>query len=98
LRYFDWFRNKKIRSDLFKMKTPEVPCTCPHCGHPDEKFHPVRHECGRPYLRDFFDTQMHPRDPNSTGIYSGRFREGVFLVLTLIGLGLYLLSSFGVWE
>jgi hypothetical protein len=49
-------------------------------------------------MRDYIDTQMHPRDPNPTGIYSGRFWARVFLVLTLIGLGLYLLSSFGVWK
>jgi predicted amidophosphoribosyltransferase len=80
------------------MRPREIPLTCPHCGHHDEKFHSVCPECGRPYVRDYIDTQMHPRDPNPTGIYSGRFWARIFLVLTLIGLGLYLLSSFGVWK
>ena len=39
---------------------------------------------------------MHPRDPNPAGIYSGRFWARVFLVLTLTGLILYLLYSFGI--
>lgn len=77
------------------MKAPKVPFTCPHCCYTDKKFHHVCPECGRPYVRDYIDTQMHPRDPNPTGIYSGMFWARIFLVLTILGLALYFLSSFG---
>ena len=57
------------------MHPAEEPCklppfTCPRCGHKDNEFHAVCPECGRPYFRDYIDTQFHPRDPNPTGIYS----------------------------
>jgi ribosomal protein L32 len=79
------------------MKSNKTPFTCPHCGHTDKKiFHTVCPACRHPYLRDYIDTQMHPRDPNPMGIYAGRFWAWVFLVLTLAGLALYLLFSFGL--
>jgi len=78
------------------MKTNKTPFTCPKCGYIDREFHQVCPECGRPFVRDFLDTQIHPRDPDSTGIYSGKFWARVFLVCTLLGLALYLLASFGI--
>jgi hypothetical protein len=86
----------KIRSALFKMKSPEVPFTCPYWRNSDEKFHTVCPACGRPCIRDYIDSQMHPMDPNPAGIYSGRFWARVVLVLTLTGIILYLLYSFGI--
>jgi len=78
------------------MKARQPPFTCPGCGYKDREFHQVCPECGRPFVRDFIDTQVHPRDPNPTGIYSGTFWAWVFLVCTLLGLTLYLLASFGI--
>lgn len=80
------------------MDAQNLPFKCPHCGYTDKNFHKVCPECGRPYLRDYIDTQMHPGDPNPAGIYSGRFRARAFLILTLIGIILYLLFSSGVWR
>jgi len=79
------------------MKARQPPFTCPGCGYKDREFHQVCPECGRPFVRDFIDTQVHPRDPNPTGIYSGTFWAWVFLVCTLLGLTLYLLASFGIF-
>ncbi|MDD1699800.1 MAG: hypothetical protein LUQ04_03285 [Methanoregula sp.] len=78
------------------MKATPTPFTCPRCGFKDDKFHRVCPECGRPFVRDFIDTQVHPRDPDPAGIYSGKFWARVFLAGTLIGLALYLLASFGL--
>jgi len=77
------------------MKANESPFTCPKCGYKDRKFHHVCPECGRPFIRDFTDTQIHPRDPDPAEIYSGKCRAWIFLVFTLPGLALYLLASFG---
>ncbi|MEN6444095.1 MAG: hypothetical protein ABFC71_10140 [Methanoregula sp.] len=41
-----------------------APFTCPKCDHTEEKFQNTCPACGRPYVRDYIDTQMHPRDPN----------------------------------
>ena len=78
------------------MKTSKTYFPCPGCGYKDREFHPVCPGCGRPFVRDFIDTQVHPRDPDPTGIYSGTFWARVFLVCTLLGLALYLLASFGI--
>jgi hypothetical protein len=79
-----------------KMKTGQPPFTCPWCGYKDRDFHQVCPGCGRPFVWDFIDTQVHPRDPNPAGIYSGKFWARVFLVCMLLGLSLYLLTSFGI--
>jgi hypothetical protein len=76
------------------LMTSDAPFTCPRCGHEDFEFHAVCPECGRPYFRDYIDTQVHPRDPNPTGIYSGKFWAQVFLVLVLLGLVIHVLASF----
>jgi len=78
------------------MKANQKPFTCPKCSYKDSRFHKVCPECGRPFVRDFIDTQIHPRDPDPTGIYSGKFWARVFLVSTLLGLVFYLLISFGI--
>jgi predicted amidophosphoribosyltransferase len=78
------------------MKTRQSPFICPRCGYKDREFHQVCSGCGRPFVRDFIDTQVHPRDPNPAGIYSGTIWARVFLVCTLLGLTLYLLASFGI--
>jgi predicted amidophosphoribosyltransferase len=78
------------------MKTKKILFTCPRCSYQDREFHQVCPECGRPFVRDYIDTRVHPRDPDPAGIYSGKFWARVFLVCTLIGLALYLLASFGM--
>jgi ribosomal protein L32 len=78
------------------MKTNKPLFTCPKCGYKDSEFHQVCPECGRPFFRDYPDTQIHPRDPDPTGVYKGKFWARVFLVCTLLGLVLYLLASFGI--
>jgi hypothetical protein len=72
------------------------PFTCPKCGHKDAEFPAICPECGRPFMRDYTDTQMHPRDPDPTGICTVRFWAWVLLVLTVGGIVLGLLSSFGL--
>jgi hypothetical protein len=42
---------------------------CPHCDFHDRVFHPVCPECGRPFMRDYIDWRMHPRDPDLTGTF-----------------------------
>jgi hypothetical protein len=79
-----------------EMTTGNAPFTCPRCGHEDNEFHAVCPECGRPYFRDYIDTQFHPRDPNPTGIYSTKFWAQVFLVLVLLGLAVHILASFHI--
>jgi predicted amidophosphoribosyltransferase len=78
------------------MKTKKILFTCPRCGYQDREFHQVCPECGRPFVRDYIDTQVHPLDPDPAGIYSGKFWARVFLVCTLAGLTLCLLASFGI--
>ena len=81
------------------MKANKTPFTCPRCGYNDREFHRVCPKCGRPFIRDFVDTQVHPRDPDPAGIYSGKFWAWIFLVFTLLGLTVYLLASFGsIWS
>jgi len=87
-----------LEGHLSKKKAIETPFICPQCGHADKKYFIVCPGCGRPYIRDYIDTQMHPRDPNPTGIYSGRFWAWVFLLTVLTGLALYLLFSFGIMK
>ena len=78
------------------MKANETPFTCPKCGYKEREFQHVCPECGRPFIRDFVDTRVHPRDPDPAGIYSGKLWAWVFLVSTLLGLALYLLASRGI--
>lgn len=76
--------------------TGEKPFTCPRCGHEDSEFHQICPECGRPYFRDYIDTQFFPRDPNPQGVYKGKFWARIFLVLMLFGLTLGILASFHI--
>ena len=78
------------------MTDDEAPFTCPRCGFKYKIFHQVCPECGRPYFRDYIDTQAFPRDPNPQGIYKGKFWARVFLVLMLFGLALGILASFHI--
>lgn len=75
----------------------EKPFTCPKCGHRSAGFHNVCPECGRPFVRDYPDTRIHPRDPDLTGIVTVKFWARILLVLTIGGIILYLLGSFGVF-
>lgn len=72
------------------------PFTCPKCGHTSPEFHPVCPECKRPFVRDYIDTRVHPRDPDPTGVCTSRFWIWVMLIMTLGGIVLYLLSGFGL--
>jgi DNA-directed RNA polymerase subunit RPC12/RpoP len=74
----------------------EKPFTCPKCGYRDSVFHPICPECGRPFMRDYLDTQVHPRDPDLTGVCTSKFWIWVFLLSTLGGIIISLLFSFGV--
>ncbi len=78
------------------MTDDKKPFTCPRCGFNDESFHEVCPECGRPYFRDYIDTQVHPRDPNPQGVFKGKFWAWVFLILTIFGLAFGILRSFHV--
>lgn len=78
------------------MTDDEKPFTCPRCGFKDKIFHTVCPECGRPYFRDYIDTQVFPRDPNPQGIYKGKFWARIFLVMMLIGLAVGILASFHI--
>lgn len=74
----------------------QMPFTCPKCGHADSVFHTICPECGRPFVRDYTDTQIHPRDPDLTGVCTSRFWIRVFLVLMVGGIAMSLLLSFGL--
>jgi len=70
--------------------------TCPKCSYADSEFHNTCPECGRPFMRDYTDTQMHPRDPDLTGVVTMKFWARVFLVLMAGGLFLGVLRLFGL--
>jgi hypothetical protein len=74
----------------------DKPFACPKCGFRDSVFHPICPECGRPFMRDYLDTQVHPRDPDLTGVCTSKFWIWVFLLSTLGGIIVSLLFSFGV--
>ena len=75
----------------------EKPFTCPKCGYADLIFHAVCPECGRPFMRDYADTRIHPRDPDLTGTCTVKFWARILLVLTVGGIVLGLLASSGVF-
>jgi len=61
--------------------------TCPHCGRRSREFRSICPECGRPFMRDYIDWRMHPRDPELRGTwYYNRFWARVGLVLMILGL------------
>jgi len=70
------------------------PFVCPKCGYADGVFHSVCPSCGRPFVRDYTDTQVHPRDPDLTGVVTSTFWARVFLVLLLCGIGTGLFLAF----
>jgi hypothetical protein len=74
------------------------PFTCPKCGHEDSVFHEICPACGRPFFRDYIDTQVHPGDPDLTGVCTTRSWIWVFLILTLGGITIGLLASFGIFH
>jgi ribosomal protein L32 len=88
------FKRASVRNFRSFMTSNHNVFTCPHCGFKDRVFHRVCPECGRPFLRDYIDTQVHPRDPNPQGVYKGKFWALIFLIVILIGLVLGLLMSF----
>ncbi|MFA5236511.1 MAG: hypothetical protein WC362_01490 [Methanoregula sp.] len=67
---------------------------CQKCGHADREFHDVCPVCGRPFFRDYVDTQVHPRDPDLAGVVTSKFRARIFLVLMLAGIGVSLFFAF----
>jgi hypothetical protein len=74
----------------------EKPFICPKCGYHDAIFHAICPECGRPFMRDYIDTQVYPRDPDLTGVCTSKFWIRVFLLFTLGGIIISLLFSFGI--
>lgn len=76
------------------MSTRKKPFVCPKCGFTDGVFHEVCPSCGRPFIRDYVDTRMHPRDPDLTGVVTSKFWVWVFLVLLLVGIGVDLFLSY----
>ncbi|MGB9176842.1 MAG: hypothetical protein WCB46_08935 [Methanoregula sp.] len=74
----------------------KAPFTCPKCRYTGAVFHTVCPECGRPFMRDFTDTQIHPRDPDLTGIVTVKFWALILLVLTVGGSIPGLLASSGL--
>jgi hypothetical protein len=72
------------------------PFTCPKCRYTDTVFHTVCPACGRPFMRDFTDTQIHPRDPDLMGIVTVKFWALILLVLTVGGIILGLLALSGL--
>lgn len=97
--YIDGSRIEKNGGEcLSKIKVPNGPFTCPHCGYTDKKYQNICPACGRPYIRDYIDTQMHPGDPNPTGVYAGRFWAWVFLVMVLLGLVLWICGELGIFQ
>ncbi len=61
--------------------------TCPHCGRRNREFRSICPECGRPFMRDYIDWRMHPRDPELRGTwYYNRSWARVWLVLMVLGL------------
>lgn len=74
----------------------EKPFRCPKCGYRDTVFHPICPECGRPFMRDYIDTQFHPRDPDLTGVCTSKFWIWILLLSTLGGLITHVLFSFGI--
>jgi hypothetical protein len=72
------------------------PFTCPKCRYTDTVFHAVCPECGRPFMRDYIDTQVHPRDPDLTGVVTVKFWARILLVMIVGGIILGLLASFGL--
>lgn len=74
-------------SSMDNEDTAEKPFTCPHCRHRSEDFHNVCPECGRPFMRDYIDWRMHPRDLELRGtLYYNAFWARMLLVLTALGL------------
>ncbi|MBP1929954.1 putative amidophosphoribosyltransferase [Methanolinea mesophila] len=57
---------------------------CPHCGNKSPAFHPLCPECGRPFMRDYVDVRVHPRDPDPTGVVTSRFWARVFVVIVAV--------------
>lgn len=83
---------------MSKTKVPKGPFTCPHCDYTGTKFQNICPACGRPFIRDYIDTQVHSRDPNPAGIYVGRFWAWVFLVLLILTLALWILGELGMFQ
>gem|GEM_PF-3866256 len=60
---------------------------CPHCRYRSDEFNFICPECGRPYMRDFIDWRMYPRDPELRGtLYYNPFWARIWLALTILGL------------
>lgn len=77
--------------NILKSKSTSI---CPECGQSDFAFHTICPECGPPFTHDYVYTQIHPRDPNTPGIFSGQRWVRVVPACTLFGPGLYLPGAF----
>ncbi len=60
-------RSRKWRIGMCLKKESSGWSSCPHCNFHDHEFHAVCPECGRPFIRDYIDWRIHPRDPDLTG-------------------------------
>jgi len=78
-------------------ESPDPPFTCPHCRQRSVEFHYVCPVCGRPFMRDYIDWRMHPRDPDLQGtLYHDPFWARVWLTLMILGIiGIVLIAIAG---
>ena len=73
--------------------------TCRHCGTKTGGFHFICPECGRPFVRDYIDARLFPRDPNPQGTFGYKiFWARIILVIVLLLLGFMLLLGYGVFR
>jgi predicted amidophosphoribosyltransferase len=72
--------------------SPPSPLSCPHCGAESDTFRNICPSCGRPYIRDYIDVRVHPRDPNLTGTFAyRRFWARVSLAVIVLAVFLTIL-------
>jgi predicted amidophosphoribosyltransferase len=71
------------------MEEPPAPpsFSCPHCGAVSDTFRNICPSCGRPYIRDYVDVRVHPRDSDLTGTFAFRKKWArVSLVLIMLAV------------
>jgi hypothetical protein len=55
---------------------------CPRCNYRNSVFSAVCPACGRPFIRDYIDFRMHPRDPDLTAtLFHDPFWARIWFIL-----------------